>query len=336
MTNKLMMILTGIIFCGLLLGSSAMAEDEVVKWRLQGITPPSDVAYMQVVKFCDSVKEKSGGKFIIKAHPGNTLVKTADSFRATQKGMLDMMYSAGSYWSGILAEGNWETGLPYTTRNRAEEMALLYDYGLLKILREAYAEKGMYLLSPGPCGKRIIMSNKPIRKIEDFKGLKIRCTGPEADLVKLLGASPVFLTGGEIYTALELGTVDAASWTSIAWSKMNWSEVAKYYCKPRTADMNLGLVVNKKKYDALPEKYKIILDLAAREWIDNMMINYHEIEVLQEKKLDLKRLCVLSPEDQAKVQKMAIQVWDKIAKMSPRNAEAVKIIKAYMKKLGRI
>ncbi len=333
----LSIVLIFVFTVGLYSGEAiAKSDKKVIKWRLAGGTPPNDIGYEGVVEFCKNVKERSNGRLVITPYPANQLCKAKDNFQATKKGMVEAMYSPGSYWSGILPEANWETGLPYTTLERSEEIALMFDYGLLDLLREAYAEHNMHYLIPTPTGQRGFMSNKPIRTIEDYKGLKARCTGPEADLLRELGGSPVFMTGGEIYTALELNTLDAASWTMMAWTHMNWKEVAKYYTLPRTANMIVALVLNMDAWKALPQDLKNIVEWSARDWILYCASHYREVEATQENNMEPGRMITLSESDQAKVQQAAFRVWDKIAAMSPRNAKAVEIIKTYLKKIGRI
>jgi TRAP-type C4-dicarboxylate transport system substrate-binding protein len=272
----------------------------------------------------------------IKPFVGGELFKIADNFISTKKGIVEMMYSPGSYWLGIMPECNWETGLPYTTLAREEEIDLMYNHGLINLLREAYAEHNMYYLVPSPTGPRGFMSNRPIRTVADYKGLKARCTGPEADLLKELGGSPVFITGAEVYTALQLKTVDAASWTMMAWSHMNFREAAKYYCLPRTANMVVALVVNMDAWKTLPDDLKKIMEWSARDWILYNATHYHAVETTQENQMDSDRMVVLSKADQAIVQKAAFKVWDNIAKMSPRNAKAVELIRNYLRKIGRL
>jgi TRAP-type C4-dicarboxylate transport system substrate-binding protein len=316
--------------------TSAQQPAKVINWRLASGTPPNDIAHEGAVEFCKLVKERSNGRLNIKVFAANELFKMADNFQSTKKGIVEMMYSPGSYWLGIMPECNWETGLPWTAMSREEEMALMFDEGLVKILREAYAEQNMYYLIPTPTGPRGFMSNRAIRTAADYKGLKARCTGPEADLLKELGGSPVYLTGAEVYTALQLKTVDAASWTMMAWTHMNFKEVAKYYCLPRTANMVVALVTNMDAWKALPEDLKHIMEWTARDWIIYCATHYDAVEKTQENTMESERMVVLPPAEQAIVQKAAFRVWDKVAAMSPRNAKAVEITKNYLKKIGRL
>ena len=309
---------------------------KVFKWRLAGATPPTDIGYEGVVEWCKSVEKRSHGRLVITPYPADQLFKVKDNFDSTKKGIVEMMYSAGSYWSGIMPECNWETGLPYTTTFREEEIALMYEEGLLDILREAYAEHNMYYMTPTPTGQRGFTGNRAIRTAADYKGLKARCTGPEADLLKELGGSPVFLTGGEIYTALDLGTIDAASWTMMAWEHMHWNEVCKYYNLPRTANMIVALVINMDAWNSLPEDLQQIMEWCGKDWIFYCATRYHEVESRQESLMGPETKIVLPPSEQAIVQQAAYKVWDKIAAMSPRNEKAVAIIKNYLARIGKI
>ncbi|MDW3116951.1 MAG: TRAP transporter substrate-binding protein DctP [Roseovarius pacificus] len=109
------------------------------------------------------------------------------------------------------------------------------------------------------------MSTKPITSQADFDGLKIRSFGLEADWYEKMGASPVFLGGGEIYTALATGVVDAARWASPAGNMNNsFHEVAKYYVQPSPMPVpNNFFAVNQAAWDGLPDDIKAILNEAA-------------------------------------------------------------------------
>src|SRR5690606_2219425 len=110
-----------------------------------------------------------------------------------------------------------------------------------------------------------IISKKPITSMADFKGLKIRSFGLEAKWYENMGAQPVFLGGGEIYTALATGVIDAARWSSPAGNYNNsFHEVAKYYVQPSPLPVpNNFFAVNKQAWDQLPADMQAILNEAA-------------------------------------------------------------------------
>lgn len=318
----------------------APAEPEVFEWKISAITPPADIGWEGVWKYmCGLVEERSNGRLILKYYHGNELVKVGDNFDAVSKGISDMMYGTGAYWTGIQPELYCESGLPYSYTDQRQALACMEHEGLTDLMREVYAEHNIYLLQNTPTGKHGLMSNVPIRKIEDYKGLQARCTGPQAELVTALGGSTVFITGAEVYTALQLGTVDASTWTMQAWSHMNFQEVAEYYCLPSLQPMVVHLCVNMDSWNSLPDDLKDILHWSAWNWVSYNITQYHDVEMKQEnymRRYEPDRICELSAEDQAKVQQVAFGVWDDIAAKSPRTAQAVEIIRSYLTEIGVI
>ena len=117
--------------------------------------------------------------------------------------------------------------------NFEETLTYFYQMGGMDIIRKAYGEHGLYPLAPQAVSGITLYSKKPIKTIEDFKGLKVRSTGIVAEVFKKAGATPVFFPGEELYQALQTGVCDAAHWgsTSAGWD-MRFQEVTKYIIKP--------------------------------------------------------------------------------------------------------
>ena len=147
-------------------------------------------------------------------------------------------------------------------------MVWIYQGGGFEIYQEVYGKFGMVFLPtvvfPMESG---IRSNKPINTLSDLKGMKIRAGGRVAGaILKELGAAHVMLAGGEVYQALEKGVIDAAE---MSHPQTDWGlglhEVTKYWCVPNWINNGniLGVMINKKSWDSLPDNLKTSLKTAA-------------------------------------------------------------------------
>jgi len=328
--RKTIGVVVGIVLIFFIAGTTYAKPAKVIKWKLQCVYGANDLSYRLFPHFTKMVTEKSGGRFQITAYPANELVKVPDTLKACGRGMVNMVNSVGAYWKGMIPEAEIEFMLPMSWVDQLEVYSN-FDYGLRDFFRDSYAKHGIYYLQEVPFGNWGLFSNKPIRKIEDFKGIKLRATGAQEGFLAELGASTIFLPVAEIYTALQLGTVDAAGMSPHAWTGMNYKDVAKYYIQNPPLGICTGhLLVNSKDWEALPDDLKNVLGWAAEHYIRIISSEYNNDQRMIEASMEPGRSIVLPPEEVAKMRKRAVKVWDDIAKKSPRCAEAVKMVKDYL------
>jgi len=190
-------------------------------------------------------------------------------------------------------------------------------------------------------GVESLISTKPIRKMEDFKGLKMRVPhGMTALLMQKLGASVVVLPGGEVYSALDKGVIDASDWATPSMNqRMGFFEVAKYYIYPGFHSMPLGgFTVNINEWNKLPDDIKQILKTACREWcwdsIERIAID--DIRANAEMKGKGVTAITWSDEDLARVRLVAQEIWDEFSKKSPMTKKVIDSQKAWLRELGLI
>lgn len=289
-------------------------------------------------QFCDWVKERSGGRIEITPYYGGQLAKPMDTLSACAKGVFELFVSTGGYWKGFMPVGALETGLPMGYGTSDEAWTVWYDLGLLDLFREAYAEHNIYYLAPSPLAGHPIMSTVPIRSVADLKGLKIRSSGANLDFLVELGAESVSITGGELYTALQLGTVDACTWSSQAMVLMKFYEVCPYYIEPPLSTATTNIAMNMDAWKALPDDLKNVIQWSATEWVYLCCRKYREQEEIMEAEFDKYGVTIITlPEVEVEeMMEAAMKVWDDIAAKSPRCAKAVGIWKDYLKVKGRI
>ena len=178
-----------------------------------------------------------------------------------------MGHGAAYYWAGKVPAAQFFTAVPFGL-NAQGMNAWLYAGGGLKLWRDLYAK---YSLVPFPMGNTGVQMggwfNKKITSVDDLKGLKMRIPGLGGKVFAKAGGTPVLLPGGEIYTALERGTIDATEWVGpFHDERLGLYRAAKYYYYPGWHEPGpvLELIVNKKAWESLsPDLQKAIESAAA-------------------------------------------------------------------------
>jgi TRAP-type mannitol/chloroaromatic compound transport system substrate-binding protein len=247
------------------MGNSAFAaKEKTLKWRLTTHSLVGTSRFENVVKpFCEMVNKLSNGRFIIEPYGAGVLFPVFESFGATQNGMVDAMMVYSGYWAGkdpFFGVAPLGPASPIMTY--PEGMYL--DSRLFPLFEKAYAKHNLVYLGTADANTpEFLCSNKPIRSMADFKGVKIRTSAFGAQMYPLFGASAVSLSGPEIYTALQTGTIDAAEYTDYEENmNMGLHEVSKYAIEPFLhggIGEDKPLVINKKSWDSLSEEFKNII-----------------------------------------------------------------------------
>lgn len=266
-------------------------SDKKFRWKMVMPWSKGLLFYDLAVHFCDTVRLASGGRLDIKPFSAGELVPAMESFDAVAKGSFEVGHDWPGYWQGkneaFIPFGSVPYGLDGELYN-----IWLYERGGVAMMQELYGRFGLFALPAGQVGQELgLASNKEAKKMEDFKGMKIRTAGWYMDILNKLGASAVALPGGEIYLSLQTGVLDAAEFSSpaINWP-MGFDEITKFIIQPGVHQpaCQSAVFFNKKKYDELPDDLKWIVDTAAKEtqlwsysWINNL--NAEAIRKFKEK-----------------------------------------------------
>ena len=241
--------------------------EKVYEWRMQTHWPSGAGYYQDVyLPFSEKVEKASGGRIKITPFPPDTIVPTKDMFEAVGAGQFEIAWGFPAYWIGKCPAAAFLNGQLYTWENYEEAHSYFYDMGAIEPAREAYAEHNLYVW-PMTSGGVAIYSNKAVRTIDDFKGLKIRSTGIPADVLARAGAATVYFPGAELIPAIEMGTCDAAHWGAISagW-EMHFQEVTRYILMPYLVEVTCcEIFVNLDTWNALPEDLKWIVNEVALE-----------------------------------------------------------------------
>ncbi|RJQ83916.1 MAG: hypothetical protein C4519_05865 [Desulfobacteraceae bacterium] len=248
-------------------GTAVAGPATTYKFKLQNIyVPGTTIETYAGPKFIELVDKLSGGRIKIENFAPGSLAPPTEILQAVGAGMFEMSASAGAYAAGTIPAAYLEFGVPGGPRTYGEFATFFRNTGYLELLREEYAKQNVYYIAPLIDEWYGMISKKPIRKLEDFKGMKIRATGLVAKMFAELGASPVFIPLSEVYTGLSMGTIDAMSFADpdSHWD-MKLMEVAKYEIAPSIMVSSGNLIMNLKVWKSLPEDLQAIIEVAAWE-----------------------------------------------------------------------
>jgi len=291
------------------------------------------------VGLCNDVEEMSNGRFAITVSPPGALCPDVEILKSVAAGMIEMGLSSMPYHKGFMPEG--EVGLmPWGLRTYEDILLAYYEYGLRDFFKESYANNGVHLLDCQFNRGVIIVSTKPIDSAADYEGMLIRTHGTVAAFVEGLGASTVYIPGGEVYSALATGTVDACTWGSESTIRdFGWYEQAKYFIYPLAISVMLGydIYVNPDDWDALPPDLQAIL----AKCVSDTMVRkgyyrdvYDSMLAWQEMEAAGAIRCDIAEKDYPTLMKSAEGVWDTIAAKGPRTKLGVKIVTDYLRSKG--
>jgi len=283
----------------------------------------------QIDHFVDHVAKMSGGRLIIAPFMSDELVPTEEMHLAVQKGTIEMSRDSGSYCAELVDIANIEFGLPRAWDGPMAMWTIFMRLGMLDLCREAYAEQGIYYASVTAEPPYAMIATKPISSLEDIQGMKMRAYGLTAKWLDSVGAKTTYISAAEIYTAFATGTIDACVYGGARdYLGMSLGEVTKYYLyDPYMVNPNTdSILVNMDAWNSLPEDLQDILEVAS--WERNLWCETDfylgEYTAVDEMGIEGVRW---PAEDIAVLNEAALPFWDEEAAKSPRNAQAIQIMK---------
>jgi TRAP-type mannitol/chloroaromatic compound transport system substrate-binding protein len=248
--------------------ATADAQD-TTRWRMHSAYAKAlPVAGNTAFKIAETVKLLSGGKFDIRVFEPGALVAGAQYYDAVSKGSINAAYGSPGFNAGKNSAYNFFAAVPFGP-STGEMLAWLRYGGGLALARELYARDNLYMM---PCGilppESAGWFRKEIKSLEDFKGLKMRFFGLGAKVMERFGVSPQLLAPGEVYQALELGTIDAAEQSVPAIDRgLGFYKVAKFnyfpgWHQPSTVQ---ELVINLANWKSLNDGQRKMIEVACDE-----------------------------------------------------------------------
>ena len=249
--------------------SPAIAQSSPeIKWRMTSSFPKSlDTIYGGAEYFAKQVAEMTDNKFQIQVFQGGELVPGLQALDATSKNTVEMCHTVSYYYVGKDPTYAIYASVPFGLNARMQN-SWWYQGGGMEIGNEFFKKAANVIAFP--CGNTGTQMGgwfrKEIKTVDDVKGIKMRIGGWAGKTLQKLGAIPQQIAGGDIYPALEKGTIDAAEWVGpYDDEKLGFYKVAKYYYYPGWWEGGTALhfYINTDKWAALPKAYQALLTVAA-------------------------------------------------------------------------
>lgn len=253
-------------------------EEQTFEWKMVTTWPKNfpglGLAAENLSRYVD---EMSNGRLTIRVYGAGEIVPAMEVFDAVSQGVADAGHGAAYYWKGKVPSSVFFTAVPFGMT--AQEMnGWLHYGGGLELWQEAYAPFNLVPMTGGSTGVQMAgWFNKEINSAEDLKGLNMRIPGLAGEVFAAAGGTAVRLPGGELYTSMQTGVVDAMEWVGpyndLAFG---FQEVAKYYYYPGWHEPGamLEFIVNRESLEALPEDLQAIVRYATRAANQDMLDEY--------------------------------------------------------------
>jgi TRAP-type mannitol/chloroaromatic compound transport system substrate-binding protein len=259
-------------------GSGEQPTSEVIEWKLV-TTWPKGLPGLGAApeNFARRVNEASGGRLRIKVFGAGEIVPAFEVFDAVSGGVAEVGHGAAYYWKGKIPAAVFYTAVPFGMTAQEVNGWLHYGGGLT-LWRELYAPFGVIPFAGGSTGVQMAgWFNKRLNSREDLVGLKMRIPGLAGEVFDAAGGSAVRIAGGEVYTSMQTGVIDAVEWVGPYNDRtLGLMEVGEYYYYPGWHEPGamLETIVNADALAALPEDLQAIVRIAARATNTDMLDDF--------------------------------------------------------------
>jgi len=256
----------------------AQQTSEIVKWRLTSSFPKSlDTLFGAAATISKVVGDMTDGKFTIQTFAAGEIVPGLQVLDAVSNGTVECGHTYTGYYIGKNPALIFDGSLPFGLTPRQHNAWLLFGEGR-KLMDEIYDSFNVVALPAGNTGGQMFgWFRKELKTPADFHGLKMRTAGFGGRVMAKLGAVPQQIAGGDIYPALEKGTIDACEWVGpYDDEKLGFHKVAKYYYTPGVMELEATnqLFIQKPVFAALPPAYQSILRYACWYALVEMLASY--------------------------------------------------------------
>lgn len=303
-----------------------------IRWRMQTYAGPA-LAEHVIKPSIDAFNKAANGEMVIDLYNADQLVPQGELFRAVSKGTIDAAQSDDDSMAAPVDVSVFAAYFPFASRYSLDVPVLWHWYGLNEIWQEAYATvPEVTWLSAGAWDPCNFATRKPIRRMEDFKGLRMYMFPTGGKFMQQFGVVPMSLPYEDVQMALQTGELDGVAWSGITEDyTVGWADVTKYYLtNPISGAWAGSYFANTKKWEALPEHLKTLFHLAIDSSHYYRQHWYWWGEAHYRTKGGKLELTAIPKDEWKVVEDAALKYWDEIAAKSPRNAKVVEILKAYI------
>jgi TRAP-type mannitol/chloroaromatic compound transport system substrate-binding protein len=267
--------IAGILAAG---AAPAVHAQAAIRWRLASSFPKSlDTIHGAADVFAKAIKNMSGGKFEVSVHAPGEIMPAFGVVDGVQQGSVEAAHTAPYYFFGKDETFALGCAIPFGLNSR-QMTAWMYEGNGLKLMREFYAKYNMINFPGGNTGAQMGgWFRKEVKSLNDLKGLKFRIGGFGGKVLERLGVVPQNIPGGDIYPALEKGTIDSAEWVGPYDDlKLGFNKVAPFYYYPGfwEGGPQLDFFINDKAFNALSAENKAIVEAACAQAHSDMQAKY--------------------------------------------------------------
>jgi len=307
------------------LAAPAIAQSQPeIKWRCASSFPKSlDTIFGAAELISRKVAAATDDKFQIRIFASGEIVPGLQVLDAVQANTVECGHTASYYYVGKDPTLAFETTVPFGLNTR-QQMAWMYQGGGIELFREFFKDYNIHQFPAGQTGAQMGgWFRKEIKTVQDLNGLKFRIAGIAGQVLTKLGVVPQQIAGGDIYPALEKGTIDAAEWVGpYDDEKLGFYKVAKYYYYPGWWEgcAQLSLYVNSQQFQSLPKSYQAILESACAE-ANAWMLAKYDIQNTAALRRLVANGTVLRPytrEIMEAAYKATFELYDEIAAQNPK------------------
>lgn len=249
----------------LIVNTAAQAQVKPIVWKVQGFVPAGLFFHDLLVRLAADIEKLTGGRLVWKVHPAGALAPPFEALDAVSKGVFEANYGYSAQWIGKIPVSPLFCSVPggFSTF----DFAMWVNHGGGKELWQEMYDRYKFnvkVIHAGTISMEIFMwAKKPLRTIDDFKGIKMRMMPLMGHVLSAKGFSVVFLPAAEILPALERGVIDAAEYSVPIFDlKAGYGDVCKYYHYPgiHQPTGQPELLVNKEVWKKLPDDLKLMVE----------------------------------------------------------------------------
>jgi TRAP-type C4-dicarboxylate transport system substrate-binding protein len=327
-----LILLVGVGFVAL---GSAKADAAPIKLTFSIFFPPTHGQAIAAMDFAKEIEKRTDGKVQVTTFPGGTLTKAPQCYDGVVKGISDLGNSCFAYTRGrfpVMAAVDLPMG--YTSGTVATRVANAFAKSVNP--KELQDVKVLYVHAHGP---GLLHTKKPVRTLEDLKGMKIRATGLSAKVVEALGAVPVAMPQGGTYEALQKGVVEGTFSPMEVLKGWKQGEVIKYTTECFSVGYTTAMfvVMNKAKWNSLPADVKKVIEDLSNSWV---LVHGQTWDVTDEEGLNFTRklgneVISLSDAESAKWRKAVEPVIAAYASKTPNGSMYVEKVQNLIKKYSK-
>lgn len=330
-------------------GSVVAAEkygkpDKVTKWVFQPCFDSSDAGWANgLVPWIKAVEEATEGTVKIKLEPSGAITSGSEAFGAAAAGMIDGYAGWATVYGGDMPEGMLAFGMAMGANNYRDTWAAMFGdpkYRIGDLVHAAANDRNLQWVGWTSQGPNAMFTKFPVNKMEDLAGKKMRAGGPHALFHAAMGGAPVSMGGGDIYTALKLGTIDGTYWDTGGIDDMAFQEVIKYASLPGWCpSQQQEIFVNLDKWKGLNQWQRDRINgIFMSSYFETSRLHAQGVEeALEILKKSGGEVITMSKEEVKRMRLKAIEeVWPKVAEKSDRSAKGVALWKEFLEDIGEL